>query len=147
VYTTEQARVWDGKIVTKGTGSPEDTPPKHRGLKAAWKPGQSGNPAGRPKGSRNKFSEQFIGDFYADWLVGGADAIRRTREDRPSDYLKVAVSILPKQVRVEHDLQNLTDEQIRERITAIDRAIAEQLGTVAGTAEPRSGTEPTTKPH
>jgi hypothetical protein len=40
------------------------------------------------------------------------DAIRRTREERPSDYLKVAVAILPKQVKVEHGFENLTDEQM-----------------------------------
>ncbi len=32
----------------------ENTPKKHRTLKEPWKPGQSGNPSGRPKGSRNK---------------------------------------------------------------------------------------------
>ena len=32
----------------------ETTPKKHRTLKEPWKPGQSGNPSGRPKGSRNK---------------------------------------------------------------------------------------------
>jgi hypothetical protein len=131
--------------MTKGTGSPEDTPQKQPGQ--PWKPGQSGNPAGRPKGSRNKFSEEFINDFYADWLAGGADAIRRTREERPSDYLKVAVAILPKQVKVEHGFETMTDEQIRERIAAIDRAIAEQFGIAAGATEPRSGTEPPAKPH
>lgn len=31
----------------------ENTPAK-TGLSAAWKPGESGNPAGRPKGARNK---------------------------------------------------------------------------------------------
>ena len=129
--------------MAKDASSPENTGEKQ----GRWQPGQSGNPAGRPKGSRNKFSEQFVDDFYADWLAGGADAIRRTREDRPSDYLKVAVAILPKQVKVEHDLQNMTDEQIRERITAIDRAITDQLGTVAGAAEPRSGTAAAAKPH
>jgi hypothetical protein len=111
------------------------------------KKGQSGNPAGRPKGSRNKFSEQFIDDFYADWLAGGAEAIRRAREERPADYLRVAVTILPKQLKVEHGLEHMTDEQIRERITAIDRAIAEQLGAAAGPVEPRSGTGTAAKPH
>ena len=38
-------------------------PQKHRGLREPWKPGESGNPAGRPKGSRNKLSEEFVAEF------------------------------------------------------------------------------------
>ena len=38
--------------------------------KYAFKPGQSGNPAGRPKGSRNKLAETFLADVYAEWEIG-----------------------------------------------------------------------------
>ena len=41
--------------------SGDDTPQKHgSGQKPAWEPGQSGNPAGRPKGARSKLGEAFI---------------------------------------------------------------------------------------
>jgi hypothetical protein len=36
-------------------------------LRAPWKPGQSGNPLGCPKGSRNKLAEQFFVDVYENW--------------------------------------------------------------------------------
>jgi hypothetical protein len=39
---------------SKPKSNGENTPKKHRTLKEPWKPGQSGNPSGRPKGSRNK---------------------------------------------------------------------------------------------
>ena len=32
-----------------------------------WKPGQSGNPAGRPVGARNRLAETFLEDLYRDW--------------------------------------------------------------------------------
>ena len=42
--------------------------------KYAFKPGQSGNPTGRPKGSRNKLAETFLADVYAEWETGGKQA-------------------------------------------------------------------------
>jgi Family of unknown function (DUF5681) len=39
-----------------------------------FKPGQSGNPAGRPLGSRNKLSEAFLADFYQVWQERGIEA-------------------------------------------------------------------------
>jgi hypothetical protein len=64
-------------------------------------PCKPGNPAGRPKGSRNKLGEKFIEDFYSDWLEHGMEAIAATRKQRPHKYLKAAIAILPKEVRVE----------------------------------------------
>jgi hypothetical protein len=61
-----------------------------------WKPGQSGNPGGRPKGSRNRLSEDFIRAFAEDFEVHGAAVIEEVRRERPSDYLKIAASLLPK---------------------------------------------------
>jgi hypothetical protein len=43
-----------------------------QGLKPPWQPGQSGNPKGRQKGSRNRLCEQFLQDFYETWQAHGA---------------------------------------------------------------------------
>ena len=39
-------------------------------------PAKSGNPAGRPKGSHDKLSEEFVAEVYADWCEHGAAAIK-----------------------------------------------------------------------
>ena len=80
----------------------EDPKPKRATahLMPAWQPGQSGNPAGRPLGSRNKLSESVIQDIAADWAIGGPDTIARVRMTDPATYFRVVASILPKDVLV-----------------------------------------------
>ena len=65
-----------------------------------WKPGESGNPAGRPIGARNKFSEDVIQAFALDWAAGGPEAIERVRLTDPNTYMRVVASILPKDIVV-----------------------------------------------
>jgi hypothetical protein len=87
-------------------------------------PGQSGNPAGRPKGSRNKLGEQFLTDLYADWVENGVAAIKKVRETRPEIYLKVVASILPKQLEIKSDpFDGITDDQLAALIAAARNAL------------------------
>jgi hypothetical protein len=71
-----------------------------RPVAVRWKPGQSGNPLGRPQGSRNKLSEDVLATLAADWAAGGAETVARVRATDPSTYLRVVASILPKDVLV-----------------------------------------------
>jgi hypothetical protein len=94
-----------------------------------WRPGQSGNPAGRPKGSRGKFGEAFLTDFLDDWEEHGKAAIKQVREERPQDYLKVAASILPKEVKVQvSELEEMSDDELDRRIRALANAISLEIG-------------------
>ena len=114
----------------KEAPSGEPTPKKHRNLKAPWEPGKSGNPAGRPKSSRNKLGEAFIEALHDDFTKHGKEAIAAARDESPLGYIKVCASILPKDLNINiNPLEELTDEQLIERIRQLDDAISRELGT------------------
>lgn len=63
-----------------------------------FKPGQSGNPKGRERGSRNKLGEDFIDRLHAHWRENGDVAIEEVFENDKVAYLKVIASVIPKEV-------------------------------------------------
>ena len=66
----------------------------------AWKPGESGNPAGRPKSSRNKLTEDFLKALSDDFEQHGKGVIATVREEEPAKYLTVVAQLVPKDVDV-----------------------------------------------
>jgi hypothetical protein len=68
---------------------------RQRGL-IPWKPGQSGNPAGRPKGSRNKLSEEFFRDLCDAWQVFGKPALMTAALLHPMEFVRMVASLMPK---------------------------------------------------
>ena len=62
--------------------------------------GQSGNPAGRPKGARSKLADAFYADLLNAWEAAGAPALARVAADDPSTFVRVAASLMPKETEI-----------------------------------------------
>ena len=92
----------------------------------AFKPGQSGNPAGRPVGSRNAFSAAFIGDMQASWAQHGPTVLDRVARSDPSRYLGVAASLCPRDVSLSIEARTAA---LSEADLAILRGIREAIPT------------------
>ena len=65
--------------------------------------GQSGNPTGRPPGSKHKISEKFISALTADFEQHGETVISQVRAEKPEQYLKIVADLVPKDVNLGQD--------------------------------------------
>jgi len=107
-----------------------------------WQPGQSGNPAGRLRGSRNRLSEEVICALLRDFRQHGQKAVARVRQTQPAAYLKILALLVPREHKVEHRnrIKELSDEQLEAMIEYYEASLAAQAGAPAkmieGTIEP-----------
>ena len=113
-----------------------------------WQRGQSGNPAGRPRGSRNALSEEVICALLRDFRQHGQKAVARVRQTQPAAYLKILALLVPREHKVQHSnsLKDLTDEQLEALIAYLETSLAAQadgpVKVIEGMIEPT--TVPTT---
>lgn len=91
-----------------------------------FKPGQSGNPAGRQKGSRNKLSEAFLRELADDFEKHGRDAVQRVRDEKPDQYLKVIAAIVPKEIELGENTVSALKDSRDAAAQAFFRAMAEE---------------------
>jgi hypothetical protein len=100
-----------------------------------WKPGESGNPAGRPQGTRNRYSEDVLTVLANDWAAGGADVVARVRATDPSTYLRVVASILPKDVLV--NVQQSVPGNLQPEAWASLRRVLDLIESCGANGEPQ----------
>jgi len=99
------------------------------------------NGGGRPKGSRNKLSEDFVAKLYDDFTAHGEAAIKKCREDSPETYVKVIAGLLPKEMHIkESALEDMSADDIAEalaRITALRTALigSDRAAVASGTGQ------------
>lgn len=119
------------------SGDTETTEAKHSGL-VPFKPGQSGNPAGRPKGSRNKLGEAFLEALHDDFNEHGVEAIKAARAESPIQYVKVIAALLPSEHRITFADQydGMTDAELADRARQLATAMAPLLAGGIGNPEP-----------
>ena len=76
-----------------------------------WNSGQSGNPAGRPLGSRHKLSEKFILALHDDFAEHGHAVIKKVREEHPAVYLQVIGRLVPRELHFRNELRARGDKR------------------------------------
>lgn len=96
---------------------------KYSGLKP-WQPGQSGNPAGRKPGSRNKLTEAFLKAMADDFEVYGQEAIEQARQKEPLGYIKTIASLCPKELDLKRPLEEMDDGELRDAIDVLQRFVS-----------------------
>lgn len=82
----------------------DDTAPQQPRLPAhlrddlKWKPGQSGNPNGRPKGARSILQEQFFKALQKDFEKNGVKVLEAMRGEKPNEYARMVASLMSKEI-------------------------------------------------
>ena len=106
-----------------------------------WQPGQSGNPKGRPLGSRNKLNEKFILALHDDFEKHGPAVIAEVREKRPEMYLKVIASVLPRELHFKsaNAFDGISDEELDHTLESIRRILAARAPISHPAGEPATG--------
>ena len=87
----------------------------------------------RPKRAKKTLGDDFIEAVRADFRAHGAGVIASVRADKPDQYLKIVLSVLPKDLDVTiNHLDALSDDEIRQRIRGLEAVLRPFLGQGVG---------------
>ncbi|TPI18076.1 hypothetical protein [Mesorhizobium sp. B4-1-1] len=108
--------------------------------------------ATRPKRPRKTLVDDFAAALRADFRAHGAGVIAAVRAEKPEQYLKVVLTMLPKDFSAkefsdgvdanQNSLGQLSDEEIRKRIRGLEANIRPLLEGVTDLSGLAGGTGP-----
>jgi hypothetical protein len=90
-----------------------------------WKPGQSGNPLGRPRSSREALGTRFIEALSEVFQKKGKAAINKLADTDPATFVRVCASLMPKELLISQGpLADLSSQEIAALAYAARKAVA-----------------------
>jgi hypothetical protein len=117
---------------------------KPAGAKQAGRGPEVAAKAARPKRPRKTLVDDFAAALRADFRAHGAGVIAAVRAEKPEQYLKVVLTLLPKDFSQDidadkNDLDRLSDEQIRNRIRGLEASLRPLIDGDARLSGPAGG--------
>jgi hypothetical protein len=80
--------------------------------------------SGRPKRTKKTLADGFLEAIRADFRAHGAGVIAEVRSEKPDQYLKIVLSVLPKDLGANiNTLDGLSDDEIRQRIRGLEAVL------------------------
>ncbi|WP_287255943.1 hypothetical protein [Mesorhizobium sp.] len=81
-------------------------------------------PSGRPKRAKKTLADGFLDAMRADFRAHGAGVIAEVRTEKPDQYLKIVLSVLPKDLHLNiNSLEALSDDEIRQRLRGLEAVL------------------------
>ena len=89
-------------------------------------------PHTRPFGIRQSLGKTFLAALEADFAKHGPDVITTVRDERPHDYLKIVISLLPDEMIEEAAFEEMTDEQLTKFLDDVRSFLATNRAAAYG---------------
>ncbi|MBE1708902.1 MULTISPECIES: hypothetical protein [Mesorhizobium] len=112
-------------------------PARRKARPARRKPARAAvAPKPRAKRTKKTLGDDFLAAVRADFRAHGAGVIAEVRADKPDQYLKIVLSVLPRDfdVAINH-LDALSDEELRSRIRSLETVLRPFLEDPADISE------------
>ncbi len=84
-----------------------------------FRPGQSGNPGGKPVAARNRITSRFLYELAEHFDEHGRDAIQKVFEEKPDRYLAIVAALLPQKIDLSSPLEGMGDDELAKNLELI----------------------------